>query len=150
MIGSKTASDPVLLTLVERKTRYEVILKIKDKTAQAVEEAIQSLRQRAGEAFPQLFKTITSDNGSEFAGLHASLQEVVDVYFTHPYASWERGTSENQHKIIRRFLPKGQPLKDICHRQCLRIQNRMNDYLFRQLGYQTPYYLLVREFHKVR
>ena len=47
VIGSQAASDPVLLTLVERKTRYEVILKIKDKTAQAVDEAIESLRQRA-------------------------------------------------------------------------------------------------------
>ena len=150
VIGSKVASDPVLLTLVERKTRYEVILKIKDKTAQAVDEAIESLRQRAGESFSQLFKTITSDNGSEFAGLHTSLQEVVNVYFTHPYASWERGTSENQHKIIRRFLPKGQPLEAICDRQCLRIQNWMNDYPRKQLGYQTPHDLFIREFHKER
>lgn len=150
VIGSKVASDPVLLTLVERKTRYEVILKIKDKTAQAVDEAIESLHQRAGESFSQLFKTITSDNGSEFAGLHTSLQEVVNVYFTHPYASWERGTSENQHKIIRRFLPKGQPLEAICDRQCLRIQNWMNDYPRKQLGYQTPHDLFIREFHKER
>lgn len=108
------------------------------------------MHQRAGESFSQLFKTITSDNGSEFAGLHTSLQEVVNVYFTHPYASWERGTSENQHKIIRRFLPKGQPLEAICDRQCLRIQNWMNDYPRKQLGYQTPHDLFIREFHKER
>lgn len=150
VIGSKAASDPVLLTLVERKTRYEVILKIKEKTAQAVDEALKNLRQRAGESFFQLFKSMTADNGSEFAGLHPSLQEVVNVYFAHPYASWERGTSENQHKIIRRFLPKGQPLENISDTQCLRIQNWMNDYPRKELGYQTPYDLFVREFHKVR
>lgn len=150
MIGSKAASDPVLLTLVERKTRYEVIVKLKNKTAQAVDEAIDSLRQRAGDAFKQLFKTITSDNGSEFAGLHTALQDTLDVYFTHPYASWECGTSENQHKIIRRFLPKGQPLQGVCDTLCLRIQNWMNDYPRKQLGYQTPYELFVREFHRER
>ena len=106
VIGSQAVCDPVLLTLVERKTRYEVILKLKNKSAQAVDEAMDSLRQRAGDAFNQLFKTITSDNGSEFAGLSTALQETLDVYFTHPYASWERGTSENQHKIIRRFSLK--------------------------------------------
>lgn len=64
-------------------TRYEVILKLKNKTAQAVDEAMDSLRQRAGDAFNQLFKTITSDNGWEFAGLHTTLQDTLDVYFTH-------------------------------------------------------------------
>ena len=150
VIGSQAACDPVLLTLVERKTRYEVILKLKNKTAQAVDEAMDSLRQRAGDAFNQLFKTITSDNGSEFAGLHTALQDTLDVYFTHPYASWERGTSENQHKIIRRFLPKGQPLQALCEVKCLRIQNWMNDYPRKLLGYQTPYECFVREFHKER
>ena len=52
VIGSKVASDPVLLTLVERKTRYEVILKNKNKTAQAVDETLDSLRERAGGSFP--------------------------------------------------------------------------------------------------
>lgn len=121
MIGSKADSDPVLLTLVELKTRYEVILILKKKTAQAVDEAIDTLRKRAGDSFPHLFKTITSDNGSEFAGLHAALQNTLEVYFTNPYAFWERGTSENQHKIIRRFIPKGQLLQAVCEVQCLRI-----------------------------
>ena len=65
----------------------------------------------------------------------ASLQSVVyvngqqaDVYFSHPYASWERGTSENQHKLIRRFIPKGSPISDVSENQILRIQRWMNDY----------------------
>lgn len=87
VIGSKEASDPVLLTLVEPKSCYEVTLRFQNTTAQAVDEAIESLRQRAGDSFQQLFKTITSDNGSEFAGLHTVLQDALDVYFTHPYAS---------------------------------------------------------------
>lgn len=150
VIGNKAAIDPVLLILVERKTRYEVIFKIKNKTAQAVDEAIGLLRQRVGDSFQHLFKTITSDNGSEFAGLHDSLQDTLDVYFSHPYASWERGTSENQHKIIRRFFPKGQSLEEVDEEQCLRVQNWMNDYPRQRLNYRTPYELFVREFHKER
>ncbi|PJH64401.1 hypothetical protein CVR98_24850 [Salmonella enterica subsp. enterica serovar Enteritidis] len=95
VIGNKAKSDPVLLTLVERKTRFELIMKIDEKDANAVNRALLSLKERAGKAFSQLFKTITSDNGSEFAELHEILQGDLDVYFAHPYASWERGTSEN-------------------------------------------------------
>ena len=97
----------MLLTLAERQTRFEVILKLNGKDTESVDQAVQQLRERAGANFDQLFKTVTSDNGSEFSGLHDALQDVADVYFSHPYASWERGTSENQHKLIRRFVPKG-------------------------------------------
>lgn len=148
VIGRKGANEPVLLTLVERKTRYEVIIKLENKTSQAVDDAIKALKKRAGDAFPLLFKSITSDNGTEFSGLHAILQDVVDVYFAHPYASWERGTSENLHKMIRRFIPKGQSMQEISEAQCQRIQNWINDYPRKLLGYQTPYEYLVKEFRK--
>lgn len=108
------------------------------------------MRERAGEHFSCLFKTVTSDNGSEFTGLHEALQDVVDVYFSHPYTSWERGTSENQHKLIRRFLPKGKPMTDVNEAQCLRIQQWMNDYPRRILDYQTPHDCFVKAFQQER
>lgn len=85
------------MTLVERKSRYEVILKIANKISQAVQQALADLKETAQDQFPLLFKTITSDNGLEFASLHDIFSEGTDIYFTHPFASWERGTSENQH-----------------------------------------------------
>ncbi len=150
VVGNKKKTDPVLLTLAERKTRFEVIMKLDGKDAQAVDQAILRLRMRAGREFGNLFKTITSDNGSEFSGLHEALQNVVDVYFSHPYTSWERGTSENQHKLIRRFIPKGKPISEVSEAQCLRIQQWMNDYPRKILGYQTPHECLVKEFKKER
>lgn len=150
VIGRKGANEPVLLTLVERKTRYEVIIKLDNKTSQAVDDAIQALRDRAGDSLELLFKSITSDNGVEFSGLHESLKDAVDVYFAHPYSSWERGTSENLHKMIRRFIPKGQSLQDLTEAHCQRIQNWINDYPRKQLGYQTPHELFVKEFRKAR
>lgn len=108
------------------------------------------MRQRAGTDFNNLFKTITSDNGSEFSGLSEALQDTVDVYFSHPYASWERGTSENQHKLIRRFLPKGRPISDITDAHCLRIQKWMNDYPRKILDYRTPYECFLKAFQQER
>lgn len=139
VVGNKVKTDPVLLTLVERQTRFEIILKLKGKDKESVDQAICQLRERAGDTFSTVFKTITSDNGSEFAGLHEALQETLDVYFSHPYASWERGTSENQHKFIRRFIPKGKAIGPFSETHCLRIQQWMNDYPRKILGYQTTH-----------
>ena len=150
VIGNKTKSDTVLLTLTERQTRFEVILKLAGKDAQSVDQAIHSLKERAGDAFDQLFKTVTSDNGSEFAGLHEVLQNVADVYFSHPYASWERGTSENQHKLIRRIIPKGSPISEVSEKHILRIQRWMNGYPRKILGYATPYDMFAHAFKQER
>lgn len=148
VVGNKTKSDAVLLTLAERQTRFEVIFKLNGKDAKSVDRAIQDLRKRSGDYFTRLFKTITSDNGSEFSGLHEALQDAVDVYFSHPYASWERGTSENQHKLIRRFIPKGSPISNVSEAQLIRIQQWMNDYPRRILDYQTPHNCLAKAFQK--
>ncbi len=150
VIGNKTKSDAVLLTLAERQTRFEVILKLAGKDAQSVDQAIHGLKERAGDAFDQLFKTVTSDNGSEFAGLHEVLQNVAAVYFSHPYASWERGTSENQHKLIRRFIPKGSPISEVSEKHILRIQRWMNGYPRKILGYATPYDMFAHAFKQER
>ena len=139
VVGNKEKTDAVLLTLVERQTRFEVIMKVNGKDQYSVDEAIYSLQERAGDDFSTMFKTITSDNGSEFAGLHEALKDTLDVYFSHPYASFERGTSENQHKFIRRFIPKGKSMGQVLESQCLRIQQWMNDYPRKILDYKTPH-----------
>ncbi len=105
VIGVKDKKEPVLLTLTERVTRYELIIKIEGKTDKAVSKALQPLMQT--EIAPEIFKCITADNGTEFASLVEAVKGVADVYFTHPYTSWERGTNENQNGMIRRFIPKG-------------------------------------------
>lgn len=132
------------------QSRFEVILKIDGKDAESVDKAVTNLKERAGDQFEYIFKSITSDNGSEFSGLHEELSEILDVYFTHPYASWERGTSENQHKFIRRFIPKGNSMSDLTQGDCLRIQQWMNDYPRKILGYQTPHVVFTKAFKKAR
>ncbi|MGV3024063.1 IS30 family transposase [Streptococcus suis] len=149
VIGKKNKNEPVIVTLVERKTRFEVLLKANGKTVKDIEEAIEELYTTNPEVFKKLFQTITADNGSEFASLSEYLADEVDVYFAHPYASWERGTSENLHKIIRRFLPKGASLKDITKEELLRIQRWMNQFPRKILNYQTPHSLMLKEMKRL-
>jgi len=144
VIGQKSG-DQALLTLTERKTRYEVIIKIDGKSSEPVNQALSTLQAAAGKNFPKLFKTITSDNGSEFAGISELLKDVVDVYFTHPYSSWERGTNENHNGMIRRFIPKGTKISEVPQSIIRRVQDWMNHLPRKILGYATPYEALLLE-----
>ena len=113
VIGEKTKDDNVLLTIVERKTRYAMVLKAIAKTAPAVTDALNKVRDLFGEQFSQVFKSITSDNGSEFADLSTIESETnTKIYFTHPYSSFEKGTNERHIGLIRRFVPKGKRISD--------------------------------------
>jgi IS30 family transposase len=103
-----------LLTLTERKTRKEHILKIDQKTVEGVKRALQELKQYYGATFSTVFKSITSDNGSGFSELSCAVESrQIEVYYTHPYTSCERGTNERHNGPIRRFIPKGKSIDDI-------------------------------------
>lgn len=101
--GKKTKSEPAIITLVERKTRYAITTKISDYKSQTVKEAFDGIL----ESSPDLFSSITFDNGSEFS-LMSELD--TDVYFCHAYSSWERGSNENFNKLLREYVPKGKSL----------------------------------------
>jgi len=137
VIGKKNKEEPVLLTLTERISTFEIILKIEGKTEEAVTKTIQSMALD-NKYFEYLFQSITSDNGSEFAGLSEAVKGISEVYFTHPYSSWERGTNENHNGIIRRFIPKGLSLNDVTPKSIKRIASWMNNLPRKRLGYRTP------------
>lgn len=149
VLGVKGEDDAALLTLVERQTRFEYLVKVQRKDAASVSEAMHALAARTGINMSTLFKTITSDNGSEFSTLVDDLSDWTAVYFCHPYASYERGTSENQHKLIRRFIPKYQPMGNVSTHTVLRIQRWMNDYPRKQLNYHTPQDMFIKALNTV-
>ena len=97
-----------------------------------------------------IFKSITSDNGSEFAGLTETLRGLSDVYFAHPYASWERGTNEKHNGIIRRFIPKGKSLKDVTFKQITQLTYWMNHLPRKILNYQTPTEAILFHFNQIQ
>ncbi|EGD49853.1 Integrase catalytic region, partial [Thermoanaerobacter ethanolicus JW 200] len=86
LIGKKS-NDKVLLTLIERKTRHEIIFLLDAKDNKSVKDALSKLKDMFGDNLNKVFKTITSDNGTEFSDLESALLEYgVEVYYTHPYS----------------------------------------------------------------
>lgn len=140
VIGTKEKSKPVILTLVERQTRFEIQEMIESKSADAVSHALKNLFESLGEKAPKIFKSITSDNGSEFASLYEDFGHMTKIYFTHPFSSYARGTSENQHKLIRLFIPKAHDLSSVSKSLIKTIQQYMNDYPRKTLNYNTAHY----------
>lgn len=150
VIGQKSNNDNVLLTIVERKTRYAMVVDIIAKTAEAVADALNRVRSLFGKQFSQAFKTITGDNGSEFANLSTlEIETDTKVYFTHPYSSFEKGTNERHNGLIRRFIPKGKRISDYTSDDIAFIEEWMNTLPRRILNYKTPEELFEAHLDKI-
>ena len=132
---------PVLLTLAERRTRYSIIAKAPDKSAQAVTDALLTVLQPHAD----LVHTLTYDNGKEFA-YHQTVAEGLDAqgYFAHPYHSWERGLNENTNGLIRQYLPKGTDFRTLTLEKVRSIMDRLNNRPRKCLGFKTPNQLFSR------
>ena len=138
-VKGKRGTSASFLVFTERLTRYELILKMNDCTQLSVKRAIDNLEKTVPN-FSNLFKTITCDNGSEFnqrlietSCLDNSRNRTV-VYFCHSYSAWERGSNENNNRLIRRFFPKGYDLQLAQNFQILEAQNWLNELPRRALG----------------
>lgn len=126
----------VLLVFTERLTRQEIIKILPRKKVKYVIKALDELEKELGfRKFSKMFKTITVDNGSEFAGgvefersCISKTKKRTKVYFCHPYSSWERGSNENNNKLIRRHLPKGTDFKNLTKVDIQYIEDWVNDY----------------------
>ena len=139
IIGTKDKNDSVLLTLAELKTRHYIVRKIDSKTSHAVLKELANLKPYFREQFNRVFKSITSDNGQEFAELSKVEQESdIKVYFTHPYALCERGTNERHNGLLRRFIPKGVAINGYSIDEIAFIEEWCNTLPRKHLDYRTP------------
>lgn len=149
VIGKKSG-DKALLTLTERKSRYEIIMLLDNKDSKSVDDSIKKLMAVYKDNFKKIFKSITADNGVEFSNLQSILKKYdVEVYYTHPFSSFERGTNERHNGLIRRFIPKGKSIKDISIDTIQRIQNWMNTLPRKLLNYKTPEKYFYEELLKI-
>jgi IS30 family transposase len=124
-----------LVTLTERKSRFTLFKKVNSKSAAEVREAVIELL----EPFQEKVKTITFDNGKEFAEHERIAQELeADIYFAHPYASYERGTNENTNGLIRQYFPKSSDLSEADPGKTSWAENRLNNRPRKCIGFQTP------------
>lgn len=139
LVVGKQGTKPVILTLVERKYRKSLYVLVKNKTQKEVLAALRKAQRRAGGNFDHVFKSITADNGSEFLdseGIKRSAN-CAEVYYAHPYSSWERGSNENGNRILRRFVPKGTDIGELTEIELQRIEDWVNNYPRKILGYKT-------------
>src|SRR6056297_642142 len=143
--GKKGKGEPFLLVLSERAARKEIIELIPDKTTKSVTQGLDRIERRFGVVnFRKIFKTITTDNGSEFKdyeGVEQSFTESsiprTSQYYCDAYCSWQRGTNENINKMIRRFLPKGSSFKGLTRNAVKRIQKFINNYPRKIFNFKT-------------
>ena len=133
-VMGKGSSD-CIVTLLERKTGFIQIGKLKCRTTLALNKKTISLINRD----PEAFKTITADNGTEFH----QYREIEDAcntifYFATPYHSWERGANENANGLVRQYLPKGTSMANLTQQQCDVIANKLNSRPRKRLGFKSP------------
>lgn len=123
-----------LLVLTERVSRKEIIEKLKDKTSESVIKALEGLKRKHRGKFLKMFKSITSDNGSEFCNAEAIEKMGIKYFYAHSYCSYERGSNENNNKLIRRFIAKGVDIGKFSKKRIKEIEKFMNDYPRKMFG----------------
>jgi IS30 family transposase len=124
-----------ILTLVERKTGFTLIGKLKDRTKAETDACLLRLIRSYGDKI----LTITADNGTEFHG-YKDIEKRTDIkfYFATPYHSWERGTNENTNGLIRQYLPKRKSMASLTQKKCSRIAQQLNTRPRERHNFKTP------------
>lgn len=127
VIGKRAGKNAVLLTFTERVTNQEYIEIIKSKSSEELIKGLEKIKRRI--KIPVL--TITADNGSEnmdYEGIKKVFKDKIEVYYAHPYCSWERGVNENTNRLIRRFIPKGCDMNKVTKKQVKMVEDWINNY----------------------
>jgi len=129
-----------LVTIVERTTKFALAMQVNSKKAEDVTQAtIKLLRP-----YKDLVYTITSDNGKEFAYHEQIAKELeTQVYFAHPYSSWERGLNENTNGLLRQYFPKGTDFKQVSQNQVDQAISKLNGRPRKLLEYKRPEQLFI-------
>ncbi len=123
-------------TLVERISRYTMLVKLDGNTA---EDVLDGFKRRLKSLPESLRKTLTYDQGCEMA-CHQQLSAAlnIDIYFCDPHSPWQRGSNENANGLVREFLPKGMDLSKVTHQQLAAIEHMLNNRPRKILNYFSP------------
>lgn len=124
-----------ILTVVERKTKFLFMEKLKGKNAKELAKSMVSTLL----PYKNSVKTITSDNGTEFAEHQYISQKLnCDFYFAHPYSSWERGLNENTNGLVRQYIPKGTYFEKVSKENIKEYQHKINRRPRLTLDFEEP------------
>ena len=123
-------------TLVERATRFTLIVHLESRKSKDVVNAFSTALQTLPDI---LLKTLTYDNGIEMSEhKHFTYRTKMPVYFAHPYSSWERGTNENTNGLIRRFFPKKTDFNKVSADQLKEVERLLNSRPRKVISWRTP------------
>lgn len=137
IIGRK--HKEAIVTINDRASGMLRMKKVKSKQAKVVEEAITQLL----DDWMPYIKTITSDNGKEFADHQTVAENLnVDFYFAHPYHSWERGSNENLNGLVRQYIPKQTDFSILTDTFIQSIEDKLNRRPRKRLGFQSPIFIM--------
>jgi IS30 family transposase len=138
MIGKR--HHQALVTLTERKSRFALLRKVEQKTAEQVRNSLVDMLK----PFSDRLYTLTSDNGKEFAESEEIAKELkVDFFFAHPYAAWERGSNENMNGLIRQYIPKKRDFASVDETEVELVMDRLNNRPRKCLGFMSPLEIFV-------
>lgn len=150
VLGKQGKDKECLLTLTERKTRFEIVIKLNNKSSSEVIGAINSIKEHLKGYSSEIFKSITTDNGSEFSR-YEEIEEILGtmIYFCHPGASYEKGTNERHNGMLREYIPKGSDISKYSAEDLDRIVSKLNDLERKKLNYYTPYMKILEEYDSI-
>ena len=130
------SNNSYIATLVERHSRYVMLVKVENRRTDTVIEALIKQSQKLPS---ELYKSLTWDRGSELAGHKKfSLATDIQVYFCDPHSPWQRGSNENTNRLLRQYFPKGTDLKPHSQTQLNKVARRLNERPRKTLEYETP------------
>lgn len=130
------SSNSQIATLVERQSRYVMLVKL---TAKDTETVTNALIKNAHKLPQELYKSLTCDRGKEMADhKHFTLATDIKVYFCDPQNPWQRGTNENTNGLLRQYLPKGTDLLVYSQAKLNAVARKLNERPRKTLNYETP------------
>lgn len=155
IVGSnKIENSGAIFTLVERKTRFQITIKCRDRKALTILKAVKKIKQKYPELkeyeINKIFKSITFDNGVEFSKWEDIQNYLKTIcYFAHPYSSYERGSNENGNKLLRKFFPKGCNINSYAENHLTEANELINTKIRKILGYKSSLELFNIELAKL-
>ena len=149
VIGKAEGTGESCLVMTDRKTRGEIIIEARSKTAADTVHALQWLKCQIGRDWKLIFHTITNDNGSEFADQDGIDALGVTTFYCHPQSPHERGTNEVTNKLVRRKLPKGKSMAKVTQKQATEVQHWVNHYTRPMFGGKSAADMLKEELDKL-
>jgi len=144
VVGVRKGTHETLITLVNTASQFLFVRRSENKTGQATVDSLDKLEEEIPE-LSKIMESLLLDNGIEFSKIEEMMKSVKNknqkrfqVYFTHPYASYERGCNENKNRLIRRYFKKGKLVENLSDEDILNIARKINNMPRKALGYKTP------------